>query len=134
MKKSVEIKVNKLSELLCDSEVVSCFLNDDNNDDAIRSLIRNLYDLDEGDTVLSEANTNQIINHYDERCELYSLAEQCLDSLSVSDTSNLLSENISYIPLDNYPSESNKKTLIEILGLRDYATREDIINRIKEVI
>lgn len=134
MKKSVEIKVNKLSELLCDSEVVSCFLNDDNNDDAIRSLIRNLYDLDEGDTVLSEANTNQIINHYDERCELYSLTEQCLDSLSTSDISGLLSENLSYVPLDNYPSSSNKKVLIEMLGLRDYATREEILNRINEVI
>lgn len=134
MKKSVENKVDKLSELLCDSEVVNCFLEDDNNDDAIRLLISKLYDLDEGNTVLSEANTNQVINHYDERGELYALTEQCLDSLSVSDISNLLSENLSYVPFDNYPSSSNKKVLIEMLGLRDYATREEIINRINEVI
>lgn len=134
MKKSVENKVRKLSELLCDSEVVNCFFEDGNNDNAIRLLIKKLYDLDEGSTVLSECNTNQVINHYDERCELYSLTEQCLDSLSTSDISDLLSENLSYVPLDNYPSSSNKKVLIEMLGLRDYATREEIINRINEVI
>ena len=131
--KSLENKVNKLIELFNDKQVIELFSEET---EEVRKLCRKLSEIEEGKFYYNELTTNQVINEWDCRSELYDLVKESFESLSFADREDfikkyryLLSNN-----LDNYPSVNNKNFFKDILDLRDYSNKDDIIKRLNELI
>lgn len=131
--KSLENKVNKLIELFNNKQVIELFSEET---EEVRKLCRKLSEIEEGELYYNELTTNQVINEWNCRSELYDLVEESFKSLSLADREDfikkyryLLSNN-----LDNYPSVNNKNFFKDILDLRDYSNKDDIIKRLNELI
>lgn len=131
--KSLENKVNKLIELFNNKQVIELFSEET---EEVRKLCRKLSEIEEGKFYYNELTTNQVINEWNCRSELYDLVEESFKSLSLADREDfikkyryLLSNN-----LDNYPSVNNKNFFKDILDLRDYSNKDDIIKRLNELI
>ena len=131
--KSLENKVNKLIELFNDKQVIELFSEET---EEVRKLCRKLSEIEEGEFYYNELTTNQVINEWNCRSELYDLVKESFESLSLADREDfikkyryLLSNN-----LDNYPSVNNKNFFKDILDLRDYSNKDDIIKRLNELI
>ena len=131
--KSLENKVNKLIELFNDKQVIELFSEET---EEVRKLCRKLSEIEEGELYYNELTINQVINEWDCRSELYDLVKESFESLSLADREDfikkyryLLSNN-----LDNYPSVNNKNFFKDILDLRDYSNKDDIIKRLNELI
>ena len=131
--KSLENKVNKLIELFNDKQVIELFSEET---EEVRKLCRKLSEIEEGKFYYNELTTNQVINEWDSRSELYDLVEQSFGSLSLADREDFI-KNYRYLlsnNLDNYPSVNNKNFFKDILNLRDYSNKDDIIKRLNELI
>ena len=131
--KSLENKVNKLIELFNDKQVIELFSE---NTEEVRKLCKTLSEIEEGALYYSELTTNQVINEWDSRSELYDFVEQSFGSLSLADREDFI-KNYRYLlsnNLDNYPSVNNKNFFKDILNLRDYSNKDDIIKRLNELI
>ena len=131
--KSLENKVNKLIELFNNKQVIELFSEET---EEVRKLCRKLSEIEEGKFYYNELTTNQVINEWICRSELYDLVKESFESLSLADREDfikkyryLLSNN-----LDNYPSVNNKNFFKDILDLRDYSNKDDIIKRLNELI
>ena len=131
--KSLENKVNKLIELFNDKQVIELFSEET---EEVRKLCRKLSEIEEGEFYYNELTTNQVINEWICRSELYDLVKESFESLSLADREDfikkyryLLSNN-----LDNYPSVNNKNFFKDILDLREYSNKDDIIKRLNELI
>lgn len=131
--KSLENKVNKLIELFNNKQVIELFSEET---EEVRKLCRKLSEIEEGECYYNELTTNQVINEWICRSELYDLVKESFESLSLADREDfikkyryLLSNN-----LDNYPSVNNKNFFKDILDLRDYSNKDDIIKRLNELI
>lgn len=131
--KSLENKVNKLIELFNNKQVIELFSEET---EEVRKLCRKLSEIEEGEFYYNELTTNQVINEWICRSELYDLVKESFESLSLADREDfikkyryLLSNN-----LDNYPSVNNKNFFKDILDLRDYSNKDDIIKRLNELI
>ena len=131
--KSLENKVNKLIELFNDKQVIE-LLSEETEE--VRKLCRKLSEIEEGKFYYNELTTNQVINEWICRSELYDLVKESFESLSLADREDfikkyryLLSNN-----LDNYPSVNNKNFFKDILDLRDYSNKDDITKRLNELI
>ena len=131
--KSLENKVNKLIELFNDKQVIELFSEET---EEVRKLCRKLSEIEEGKFYYNELTTNQVINEWDSRSELYDFVEQSFGSLSLADREDFI-KNYRYLlfnNLDNYPSVNNKNLFKDILNLRDYSNKDDIIKRLNELI
>ena len=131
--KSLENKVNKLIELFNDKQVIELFSE---NTEEVRKLCKTLSEIEEGKFYYTELTTNQVINEWDCRGELYDFVEQSFGSLSLADREDFI-KNYRYLlfnNLDNYPSVNNKNFFKDILNLRNYSNRDDIIKRLNELI
>ena len=131
--KSLENKVNKLIELFNDKQVIELFSE---NTEEVRKLCKTLSEIEEGKFYYNELTTNQVINEWDSRSELYDFVEQSFGSLSLADREDFI-KNYRYLlsnNLDNYPSVNNKNLFKDILNLRDYSNKDDIIKRLNELI
>lgn len=93
-----------------------------------------LSKVDEGRYILSGISDEQIANEYNARGETYHLIQSLIDNEETSDkriTIRLISERYKqYIPKPNV----NRKTMIDLLGLRDFATKEDILKELNEIL
>ena len=131
--KSLENKVNKLIELFNDKQVIELFSEET---EEVRKLCRKLSEIEEGKFYYTELTTNQVINEWDCRGELYDFVEQSFGSLSLADREDFI-KNYRYLlfnNLDNYPSVNNKNFFKDLLNLRNYSNRDDIIKRLNELI
>lgn len=137
MNKTEENQMNKLIELL-GSKAFDNLLNQwDDNLGLITEMCEKLYLMDEG-SVYREVLTNEdMILELDERAELYSTVVDIYRyEFSRSEKKDFCNEvdTVSTIQMDNYPSKENRDFFISILGLPCWATREEILNKIKEII
>lgn len=72
-----------------------------------------------------------------ERCELYSfLLDAIKYELTEEDVKDICRHfNYNFlIELDNYPSCKNRMSLCKLLGLPEYATKEDILKELEEYL
>ena len=131
--KALENKVNKLIELFNDKRVMELFSEET---EEVRKLCRKLSEIEEGKLYYNELTINQVINEWDCRSELYYLVEESFESLSLADREDFIKKYryLLFNNLDNYPSVNNKNFFKDILDLRDYSNKDDIIKRLNELI
>lgn len=110
------------------------YMDDNYMIDELETTSNKLLEIDEGMYILSDISNEQIANEYISRGETYHLIQTLIDSEDVKEKSltvKLLFDRYKqYIP----KQEVTRKTMIDLLGLRDFATKEDIIKELNEIL
>lgn len=110
------------------------YMNDNYMIDNLEIVSDELSKVDEGRYVLSDISNEQIANEYSSRGETYHLIQTLIDNEDVKEKSltvKLLFDRYKqYIPKQNV----TRKTMIDLLGLRDFATKEDILKELNEIL
>lgn len=110
------------------------YMNDNYMIDELETVCSKLSKVDEGRYILSDISNEQIANEYSSRGETYHLIQTLIDNEDVKEKSltvKLLFDRYKqYIP----KQEVTRKTMIDLLGLRDFATKEDIIKELNEIL
>lgn len=100
----------------------------------LRKIARTLIENDNGNIINSEITINEIVSMFDERGESYHLAKELIDSLDErkkrSAIKCLFTDYKQYLP----KQDVTRKTMIDLLGLRDFATKEEILKELNEIL
>lgn len=130
--KSTISKASKLAELIADKTVWQYFC--ENHDNELDSLCEKIIEVDEGHPLMSHLDVGLMATASDERGELGSLVAECFSRLSTRDRKAIVKEGNGLPVLDNYDSKENRDSMIEMLGLREWSTKEDILRALAEVL
>lgn len=100
----------------------------------LRKIARTLIESDNGDIINSEITINEIVSMFDERGESYHLAKDLIDSLDErtrrSAIKCLFTDYKQCLP----KQDVTRKTMIDLLGLRAFATKEEILKELNEIL
>lgn len=126
--KQIDVFLNDINDGILD------YMNENYMDYKLETVSDKLSKVDKGKYILSGISNEQIANEYNARGETYHLIQSLIDNEETSDkriTIRLISERYKqYIPKPNV----NRKTMIDLLGLRDFATKEDILKELNEIL
>lgn len=110
------------------------YMNDNDLVDSLCDVSDKLSKVDEGRYILSDISGEQVANEFSARGETYHLIQTLIDDEDIKEKSltvKLLFDRYKqYIP----KQEVTRKTMIDLLGLRDFATKEDIIKELSEIL
>lgn len=130
----LEKRVDKLAELLKDKEVIEYICDDYNYETLVEHLCENLLDNSEG-YYMQAIETGNIIAEYDARGELSSLMESVFCSLDKKQQDKFFEENKPQrIDFENYSCKKNRVLMCSSLGLKEYASKEEILNKLSELL
>ena len=130
--KSTINKASKLAELIADKEVWEYFCEE--HEDSLDTLCKQVVEANEGYYLRGHLGIGFMISAADESGELSSLVIEGLSRISLEDRLGIMRDSHSVPEFDNYSSSRNKSMMIEMLGLRAWATKEDIIKSLSEVL
>lgn len=128
MKKFTEKQIETFMSLI--NHNILEYMNDNDLVDSLCEIYDKLSKVDEGRYTLSNITMGQVVDEFNSRGENYHLAKELIDDLSNSMKRALLSEYKQYIP----KQEVTRKTMIDLLGLRDFATKEEILKELNEIL
>lgn len=96
-----------------------------------RTIAKGLYNIEEGYFIFENLATSEVINEWDARGETYELVENIINYTPEGKEviSSILKEHMKDCEI-----EINRKTMIKLLGLRDFATKEDILKELNEIL
>lgn len=130
MKKYTEKQIESFKEMI-NNGIISQINGDC---ELCRRIAKDIHEIDEGYFTFENVSTNEIVNEWQERGEDWILLETIINNQSERNKErlmeHLLKEYKEYFPL----TEINRKSMIKLLELRDYATKEDILNELKEIL
>lgn len=110
------------------------YMNDNYMNDNLETVSDKLSDVDEGRYILSDISKQQVANEFNARGETYHLIQTLIDNEEEKEkrlTVKLLFDRYKqYIPKKNV----TRQTMIDLLGLRDFATKEDILKELNEIL
>lgn len=110
------------------------YMNDNYMNDNLDKVSDKLSDVDEGRYILSYITKQQVAYEFNARGETYHLIQTLIDNEEQKDkrlTVKLLFDRYKqYIP----KQDINRKTMIDLLGLRDFATKEEILKELNEIL
>lgn len=110
------------------------YMDENNLIDSLCTVSDKLSDVDEGRYILSNISNEQIANEYNSRGETYHLIQTLIDSEERKEkglTVKRLFDNYKqYVP----KQEITRKTMIYLLGIRDFATKEEILKELNEIL
>lgn len=132
VKKSTINKASKLAELISDKEIWEYFCEEHEN--SLDTLCEQVVEVNEGSYLMEHLDIGFMISAVDEWGELGSLVIEGLSRIPPEDRMDMMRDTHLVPKLDNYCSSRNRSTMIEILGLREWATKEDIIKSLSEVL
>ena len=130
--KSIVNKASKLEELITDKRVWEYFC--DEHENSLDTLCEQIVETNEGRHLIGHLSTGFMLSAADECGELSSLVIEGLSRISLEDRLGIMRDTHSVPKFDNYSSDLNKSMMIEMLGLREWATKEDIIKALSEVL
>ncbi len=125
-------KASKLAELIADKKVWEYFCDEHRN--SFDTLCEQVVEVDEGSYIMGHLGIEFMLSAADTSGELSSLVIEGLSRIPLEDRMDIMRDTHSVPELDNYCSKRNRSTMIEILGLREWATKEDIIKALSEVL
>lgn len=127
-------RVEQLATLLEDDELIIRICDSYKYDSLVENLCDNLLDYSEN-YYMQPLTDNIIINEYDARGEKVSLMENIFYSLDEKQQDRFIKENKSNkIDLENYACKENRITLCNSLGLKEYSSKEEILNKLSELL
>lgn len=97
-----------------------------------RRIAKDIHQIEEGYFTFEDLTTNEIVHEWNARGERTSLICNLIDSF---DNPTNIIKNIVKVYEEYLPTtEINRKSMIKLLGLRDYATKEDILKELNEIL
>lgn len=130
MKKYTEKQIESFKEMI-NNGIISQINGDC---ELCRRIAKDIHEIDEGYFTFENVSTNEVVNEWREKGEDWDLLKTIINNQSERNKGrlmeHLLKEYNEYFPL----TEINRKSMIKLLELRDYATKEDILNELKEIL
>lgn len=130
MKKYTEKQIESFKEMI-NNGIISQINGDC---ELCRRIAKDIHEIDEGYFTFENVSTNEVVNEWRERGEDWILLETIINNQSERNKErlmeHLLKEYKEYFPL----TEINRKSMIELLHLPFFATKEDILNELKEIL
>ena len=130
--KSTINKASKLAELIADKKVWEYFCEEHEN--SLDTLCEQVVEANEGSYLMGHLGIGFMLSAADASGELSSLVIEGLSRIPLRDRVDIMRDTYPVPELDNHRSSQNRSTMIEILGLREWATKEDIIKSLSEVL
>lgn len=110
------------------------YIYDNDSTEKLEIISKKLSKIEEGRYIFGDISANQIANEFNARGETYHLIQTLIDSEDQKDkrlTVKLLFDKYKqYIP----KKDITRKTMIDLLGLRDFATKEEILKELNEIL
>ena len=128
MKKYTEKQISVFKEMV-NNGIISQI---DGYPELCRIIAKDIHEIEEGYFTFESITTNEIVNEWDARGEKGHLIDSLIDSYDKPEI--LLKDIVKTYSECLLPDQVDRKYMIKLLGLRDYATKEDIINELKEVL
>lgn len=130
MKKYTEKQIKSFKEMI-NNGIISQI---DEDCELCRKITKDIHNIEEGYFIFENLSTNEIVNQWEERGESWDLLNKIIENESEREKERLM-KSLSKNYEEYFPKmEINRKTMITLLGLRDFATKEDIINELKEIL
>lgn len=130
MKKYTEKQIESFKEMI-NNGIISQI---DGDPELCRKIAKDIHEIEEGYFIFENLSTSEVINERELRGESWDLLNKIIQNESEREKERLmkyLSENYEeYFP----KMEINRKSMIKLLELRDFATKEDILNELKEIL
>lgn len=128
MKKYTEKQIEAFKEMI-KGGIISQL---DDDPQICRQIAKGLHQIEEGYFTFEELTTNEIVNEWDARGERDDLICQLIESFDdpTRTIKDIVKDYEKYLPT----IEINRKSMIKLLGLRDYATKEDILKELNEIL
>lgn len=130
MKKYTEKQIESFKEMI-NNGIISQI---DGDPELCGKIAKDIHEIEEGYFIFENLSTSEVINEWELRGESWDLLNKIIENESEREKDKLmkyLSENYEeYFP----KMEINRKSMIKLLELRDYATKEDILNELKEIL
>lgn len=130
----LEKRVEQLATLLEDDELIIRICDSYKYDSLVENLCEGLLDNSEG-FYMQAIETGNIIAEYDARGELSSLMESVFYSLDKKQQDKFFEENKPQrIDFENYSCKKNRVLMCSSLGLKEYASKEEILNKLSQLL
>lgn len=130
MKKYTEKQIESFKEMI-NNGIISQINGDC---ELCRKITKDIHNIEEGYFIFENLSTNEIVNQWEERGESWDLLNKIIENESEREKERLM-KSLSKNYEEYFPKiEINRKSMIKLLGLRDFATKEDIINELKDIL
>lgn len=130
MKKYTEKQIESFKEMI-NNGIISQI---DGDPELCRKIAKDIHEIEEGYFIFENLSTSEVINEWELRGESWDLLNKIIENESEREKDKLmkyLSENYEeYFP----KMEINRKSMIKILRLPFFATKEDIIKELNEIL
>lgn len=128
MKKYTEKQIETFKEMVKGGIISQ--LDDDPR--ICRQIAKDIHQREERYFTFEGLTTNEIVNEWNARGERGGLICQLIESFDdpTKTIKNIVKNYEEYLPT----IEINRQSMIKLLGLRDYATKEDILKEINEIL
>lgn len=97
-----------------------------------RKIAKDIHNLEEGYFTFESITTNEIVNEWDARGEKGHLIDTLIESYDNPEI--ILKDIVKTYSECLFPDQVDRIYLIKLLGLRDYATKEEIIKELNEIL
>ncbi len=130
MKKYTEKQIESFKEMI-NNGIISQI---DGDCELCRRIAKDIHGIDEGYFTFENLTIDEIANEWDARGDdwdlLYTIIENQSEKEKERLMKNLLKDYKEYFPL----TEINRKSMIELLRLPFFATKEDILKELNEIL
>lgn len=128
MKKYTEKQIETFKEMI-KGGIISQL---DDDPQICRRIAKDIHQIEEGYFTFERLTTNEIVNEWNARGERGDLICQLIESFDdpTKTIKNIVKDYEEYLST----IEINRKSMIKLLGLRDYATKEDILKELNEIL
>lgn len=130
MKKYTEKQIESFKEMI-NNGIISQI---DGDCQLCRKIAKDIHEIDEGYFTFENLSTNEVINEWEQRGESWDLLNKIIENESEREKERLmktlLKDYEEYFPL----IDINRKSMIKLLRLPFFATKEDILNELKEIL
>lgn len=128
MKKYTEKQIESFKEMI-NNGIISQI---DGDCKLCRKITKDIHNIEKGYFVFENLSTNEIVNQWDARGEKGHLIDSLIESYDKPEI--ILKDIVKTYSECFFPDQVDRRYMIKLLGLRDYATKEDILNELKEIL
>lgn len=130
MKKYTEKQIESFKEMI-NNGIISQI---DGDPELCRKIAKDIHEIEEGYFTFENLSTNEVINEWEHRGESWELLRRVIENQEEFGKERLmkmlLKDYEEYFPL----MEINRKSMIKLLCLPFFATKEDIIKELNEIL
>lgn len=128
MKKYTEKQIESFKEMI-NNGIISQIGGDC---ELCRRISKDIHNIEEGYFTFESITTNEIVNQWDARGEKGHLIDTLIESYDNPEI--ILKDIVKTYSECLFPDQVDRIYLIKLLGLRDYATKEEIIKELNEIL